>query len=102
MDFEKTIAKAEELARDSKTVSISFLKIELGTGLTFAKLAQDSEIGSANRDRNQANARKAYDTIMQWHRRHSASDAVGIDMQELEPELTELRSVLQELGEDVN
>lgn len=104
--FQNTVAKsaelgrhARELGRDARMTGLSFLKTEVATGLTFAKAAMDSKDDSDRRLRNQANARKAYDTIVNWMARFSSSEAVRIDIEELEPELTELREALAELGE---
>jgi hypothetical protein len=94
------MARSKELARDTRTASIAFLKIELTTGLNFAKAATEFEEGSDKRS-NVANARKAYDTITRRCFRSTASEAVRIDTQELEPEFTELRKLLAELGEAV-
>ena len=104
--FQDTVAKsaelgrhARELGRDTRETNLSFLRTEIATGLTFAKVAMDSKDDSAKRVRNEANARKAYDTIVNWMAHYSGSEALHIDIEELEPGLTELREALAELGE---
>ena len=97
----ETIARSMELAHDSRKTGLTFLKTEIATGLTFARAAMDSEESSDKRSRNQANARKAFDTITEWFARHGNSKSFRIDMKELEPGFTELKKALAGLGEAV-
>ena len=43
-------------------------------GLTFARLASEAAAGSEKRIRNQANARKAYDTVLSLSRKIDLSE----------------------------
>ena len=102
---QETMQKSAELGRDSKDIgrdarktNVEFLKTELATGLTFANAAMESR-ESERKLRNRANARKAYDTVTQYLTRHSDSEMLSIEREELEPGLTELRKVLGELDE---
>ena len=97
--FHETMAKSAELARETREARVTFLKTEVITGLTFAQTSLEADAGSEKRTRNQANARKAYDTILKWLARLSDEGSMGIDAKELEPELTELKQALRELGE---
>ena len=65
-------------------------------GLTFANLAAEADPGSDKRIRNQANARKAYDTVLTISRRTEMSDA---EWRELTASLDELKHALERLGE---
>ena len=49
--------------------AFDFLKVEVETGLTFAKIAFSGEAGSEKRIRNQANALKAYQTVLRLRKR---------------------------------
>ncbi len=76
---------------------VDFLKTEVDTGLTFARLASGARY-SDKKDRNQANARKAYDTVLHWTRRVSLA---APDSQEIGDKLVQLRAALEDLGESV-
>ena len=93
------LAKSAELKQNTRETGLDFLKTEIAMGLTFAEIARDAGAGSNKRIRNQANARKAYDTIMSWCSRQLDSQIPRIEEHELEPALTGLRSALKELGE---
>ena len=75
-----------------------FLKIELETGLTFAKIALSGEAGSEKRTRNRANALKAYQTVLRLRKRvPSMNQESTRDIQE---GLDQLRAALEGLAED--
>ena len=72
-----------------------FLKIDLTTALTFAQtaLATDDPV---KKKRNQASARRAYDTVLRLVQRVTLNDA---DASELKRGLARLKSDLMALGE---
>lgn len=74
-----------------------FLRAELLAGMTRAKIAQNATEDS-KRERNRLEARKAYNTVLRFLPSAGLSqwERLGIDSK-----LTELRFVLQSLGEDV-
>lgn len=77
-------------------VRVDFIKTDAGCGLAFAEIAVRASNSSEKRSRNQAHARKAYDTVACWrHRlRLSESDAGWLDKK-----LAELRAILESIGE---
>lgn len=87
------------IASDFNRQGAEFLKVELKTGLTFAKIALGEEAGSEERFKNLANARKAFQTVLRLRERFIyPSDAATRDIQDA---LDRLRSALEELGENV-
>ena len=54
-----------ELTRDFDRAGFEFLVTEINSGLTFANLALGNESGSQTRERNKANARKAYEAVVE-------------------------------------
>ena len=72
------------------------VKTDAKVGLTFATVASDAAAGSEKRTRNQANARKAYDTVLRLRNGLRVAEA---EMQELAVGLSELKSALEGLGE---
>lgn len=76
---------------------LEFLRAEALTGMTFAKIA----LGSRHQekiDRNRANARKAYDTLLRFMPQDNATAGPWDDVR---ARIAELKSHLQQLGEDV-
>lgn len=72
-----------------------FLKTELQTGLTFAKVALESK--DPNKIlRNTLNARKAYDTLLHFLKEAELNNADQVKVQQL---LRKLKSDLLELGQ---
>jgi hypothetical protein len=65
-------------------------------GLTFAHLASQAAAGSEKRIRNQANARKAYDTVLTVSGTTSLS---ALERQEVGEALDRLKFALEALGE---
>ena len=74
---------------------VEFLIVELETGLTFSRIASDSRY-SDKRDRNRANARKAYDTALGWTKRLSLNAEDSLEVGE---KLKKLKAALEKLGE---
>ena len=69
---------------------------DLDVAMTFTRIASDAREDSEKRARNRTNARHAYDEISRISR-----DAVLTDneRQDIDDKLAELRSALQQLGE---
>jgi hypothetical protein len=84
-------------ANDLNQNCVEFLKTDLDTGLIFASIALDAGEDLRKRQRNQANARKAYDTIAAWRRRFALTD---VDAQYIEEKLGRLKEALLRLGEE--
>ena len=82
---------------DPTSAEIDFLRSELITGLTLTGIAQDSR-DQARRNRNCANARKAYDAVKRFVPRVALSPD---ETNEINSRLEHLRSELQRLGEEV-
>ena len=72
-----------------------FLKIDLHTALTFAKIARETK-DAARRLRNIRSARKAYETLIKLSRK---IDLPPADTKAIDKVLEELRTKLVELGE---
>ncbi|HYX52221.1 MAG TPA: hypothetical protein VE783_02140 [Candidatus Limnocylindrales bacterium] len=76
-----------------------FLLTELRTGITFANVALTApKYDPGKLSRNRKNARKAYDTFCKFRDRVALSTS---DLAELEEIATQLRSALQQLGENI-
>lgn len=84
---------------DKAPAAVDFLFTELGSGLTFARIALTTKTDDAKRiQRNRQNARKAYDSLLHFQGRVSLSQA---EKTRLEEGKKELRAALQQLGEKV-
>ena len=82
---------------DADETGVEFLRTELRTGLTMAKIARETQ--SPNKaDRNRANARKAYDTALRFFAKTSLTDE---EAEELRGMITRLKSALTALGEEL-
>lgn len=92
-------AKTEELLREAQKGGLEFIKTELQTGLTFAQSALQSDDQPEKRTRNQANARKAYESALAWSQRFPYSEPIQRGLHELEPLFEELKHALEQLGE---
>ena len=76
---------------------VEFLRTELRTGLTMAKIAREAQ--SRNKiDRNRANARKAYDTALHFIAKTSLMEE---EAEEIRGMITKLKLALRELGEEL-
>jgi hypothetical protein len=78
-------------------VGLQFLRTELTMGLTFARIALEARTESKF-ERNRANARKAYDALLHFTPGTSLS---AEEAQEIGASTAQLKSALQQLGEDV-
>ena len=81
--------------RQFNRTGTEFLKVDVVTGLTFAKAALDSR-DEDKKLRNQKSARKAYDTIVRMLNKITPSKA---DAQQLHENLQQLKNDLIQLGE---
>ena len=81
---------------DPTLAEIDFLRSEVDTGLTLAKIAHN-----ANRDdrksRNRLNARKAYDAVVRFTPRVTLT---AEETDEMKTKMEQLKSELQKLGEE--
>jgi hypothetical protein len=75
----------------------NFVKIELQTGITFADIALSAKYPDKVQ-RNRANARKAYDTALEYIDRVPLDGEMANQLREL---LEHLRDQLAQLGESV-
>lgn len=74
----------------------TFLITDLGVAMTLIRIAGNAAEGSEKRNRNRANARRAYDAVS----RISAHVFLAADdRQVVDERLAELRSALEQLGE---
>ena len=83
------------LGAEFNRTGTEFLKVDVATGLTFAKAALDSHDPEKKR-RNQRSARKAYDTIVRMLKKITPTDA---DARQLDASLHQLKNELIQLGE---
>ena len=74
---------------------VGFIQAELDTGLTFARVAASAKYEN-RRERNLANARKAYDTALDFMSRSAFPNAESAELQD---KSNELKRELQRLGE---
>jgi hypothetical protein len=95
----ENIVRASELQREAEQGGLDFMRTELSTALTFAQLAINADAASQKRARNQANARKAYDTLVHWRERFCTNETMREGIHDLEPEFEQLRNALLQLGE---
>jgi hypothetical protein len=82
----------EELNRSKA----GFLKTDLDTALTFADIASQAGENLEKKQRNQSNAREAYDTVLRLLK-HATLNAD--EEREIHDRLGRLKLALQELGE---
>ena len=60
---------------DSNAIGIDLMRTEISTGLAFAKVASGAGDQIRKRDRNRANAQKAYDALLKFLPRLSPTAA---------------------------
>jgi len=77
--------------------AIDFIRVELSTGLLMSQMALSSAT-PAKRERNRANARKAYDALVRFLPRLHVPPTMMVEFNE---KLVELKSRLQRLGEEL-
>jgi hypothetical protein len=90
------MAKVSKIV-DASTADINFLRTELHTGLTLARLALSADRKDKH-ERNRMNARKAYDAVLRFAPRIMLRRD---EAKEIKSRLSELKSDLQSLGEDL-
>lgn len=78
-------------------VDFDFLRAELRTGRTFSRLARTSR-DEHKKNRNRANARKAYDAVVHFAR---GANLLPDQESEIRTELGVLKAELQQLGEQI-
>lgn len=83
---------------DSRYHEDQFLRVELRTGLLFSQIALGAR-HQAKRDRNRANARRAYDALLYFLGRIPSTEFAGSDA--MTDGLAQLKSELQRLGEEL-
>lgn len=81
---------------DTHRSGTDFLRTEIRTGLTFSRIALDST-RKDKRERNRANARKAYDAIVRFM--HGSTPDAD-EAKEIKRGLAQLKSELVKLGEE--
>ena len=82
---------------DFKRAGIDFLKIDVDTALTFARIALQSDTPEKRR-RNRLNAQKGYDTVLRLLQKIPLTQS---DAEFMVRKLEKLRSELHALGEPV-
>ena len=78
-------------------VDFDFLRAELHTGMTFCRLARGSH-DELKKNRNRANARKAYEAIVHFAR---GANLLPDQESEIRTGLEALKAELQQLGEEI-
>jgi hypothetical protein len=84
-----------EFCADNKP-GFTFLITDLRLGMTFARIGSQSPQGSEKRTRNQANARRTYDSISRINDHASLDEK---ERREINGKLAQLRSALMDIGE---
>lgn len=77
-------------------VELDFLRSEIVTGLTLARIAHDAN-RQDRRTRNSINARKAYDAVVHFMPRVNLNPE---ETNEMKTKLEHLKSELEKLGEE--
>jgi len=88
---------ATQKSVDPTLAEVDFLRSELHTGLTLTKIARDARRRTKS-DRNRANARKAYDSVVRFAPKVNLSPD---ETDEFKSKLNQLRTELKLLGEEV-
>ena len=88
---------ARTLEQIEKTAATFFIS-DLELAMTLTRIASNASEDSEKRIRNQANARHAYDDISRMSNTALLTDE---ERREVDNRLEELRSALQQLGEDL-
>ena len=99
MNIEKKAAGRSGLLLESNRADVAFLEAEIETALTFAQAALEAGNNSVKKSRNQANARKAYDTVMQARKGFPLAELTPVHREGLEDALIRLEATLEYLGE---
>ncbi len=85
------------MAIDTNGAEKQFIRTELLAGLTFSKIALKANYVDKT-DRNRVNARKAYDALVRFIPKCLLS---AEEAREVESKMAQLKSELQQLGEEV-
>ena len=85
-----------KVGRDLNKTAVQVLTTDLDAGLTFAKIAEQDGNDADKRHRNQANARKAYDSVVHYKER---LETTAEQKQDLDVKLKLLKAALKRLGE---
>ncbi len=96
MSMRDEIAKSLELQRQVHNAGANFLLTEIETSLTFARAALSAGDNFEKRERNRANARKGYDTLLGFCQRYAVPPSAEQDFAD---KLCHLRNALRTLGE---
>lgn len=89
---------SSKIGCDLNSNSVEFLKIDLDTALTVARIALQDSSDLDKRTRNQTNARRAYDFVVERKPHLRIEDA---DAREIDEKLEQLKLALAELGESL-
>jgi hypothetical protein len=95
-DAGKLIAQSRQLQHDAVVAGLHFVRADLDTALTFARTALDPRSDAAKKKRNRANARKAYNVLLQLMDHLPPDECRASEIRE---KMTRLRSDLEALGE---
>jgi len=96
-DTKEVLTRARQTLERIEKTGATFFLTDLDMAMTLTRIASDAPKDSEKRTRNQANARHAYDEISRISRGAVLSDNERNDVHE---KLAELRSALQQLGEE--
>ena len=88
----------QDVSHDTRYHENEFLRVELETGLMFSRIAREAR-NQDKRDRNCAQARRAYDALLHFIPKIPKGNFVSSDI--LRRGLAQLKSELQHLGEAV-
>lgn len=84
-----------KIGRALNATAVGVLKTDLDTGLTFARIAENATDARKKR-RNRKNARKAYDSIVDYEKR---LELTAEERRDIGEKLGRLKSALIRLGE---
>ncbi len=96
MAMRDEIERGMEIEGELRKTAANFLLIELEASLTFAEAALSAVNNVAKRERDRANARKGYDTLLRFSRQFNVPPSAE---QYFADKLRHLKSVLEVLGE---
>lgn len=82
---------------DAGEAGVEFLRTELRTGLTMARIAFEAQ-SRDKLDRNRVNARKAYDTALRFLAKTPLREE---EAEEIRGMITRLKAALMQLGEEL-
>ena len=92
---QKAVTRARRLSQIERT-GATFLITDLGLAITLTRVAGDAAEDSEKRNRNLANARRAYDDVSRISSHASLTDN---ERQNVDDKLAELRSALEQQAE---